>query len=263
MKAHHKIRFIGPITKSSITAFAILLSPPAFPQEKLILNTAFATPISNAAQTGFADVVLAEAFRRIGYQLETVRLPAERALINANRGIDDGELARVSGLQKKYPNLIQVPESYLTVDMVLYTKNHPAFMVEGWQSMASHSLAIISGWKIMEKNFAKLGSSVEIIKTDDADQSFALLENDRVDFVAYANWSGLGYIKTHNITNITLLRPPLASPKFYVYLHKKHKKIVPRLAEAIRQMKTDGTLQDMFDRILKPYLQSNNETQEP
>ncbi len=246
--------YIDKILKSFITLFFILFCQSALSQQTIVLNTAFGPPVSNASQTGFGDQVMAEAFRRIGYQLKTARLPAERALINANRGIDDGDLARVAGLQKKYPNLIQVPESFLIVDMVLYSKNHPSFTVTGWDSVVSHSLAIISGWKIMERNFAKLGDRVEIIKTDNIDQSFALLESDRVDFIAYSNWSGLGYMKTHNITNVALLEPPLARPQFYVYLHKKHKKIVPKLAEAIRQMKTDGTLQTLYNQLLKPYL---------
>ncbi len=257
MKIHHKITLIltEPISKSFITLFFIVFSNAAFSQPTLVLNTAFGPPVSNASQTGFADQVLAEALRRIGYRLETVRMPAERALINANRGIDDGELARIGGLQEKYPNLIQVPETFLSVDMVLYSKNYPSFVVDGWESVASHSLAIISGWKIMEENFSRPGSSVEIIKTDTPEQSFSLLQNDRVDFIAYSNWSGLGYIKAHNITDIVLLEPPLASPEFYVYLHKKHKSIVPELAEAIKTMKADGTLQALFDKLLKPYLQ--------
>lgn len=256
MKPHHQKVFscINSIPKLFLTLFFILFSHSALSQATIVLNTAFGPPVSNAAQTGYGDQVLKEAFKRIGYQLETVRLPAERALINANRGIDDGELARIGGLQKKYPNLIQVPETFLTVDMVLYSKNYPEFVVDGWDSVASHSLAIISGWKIMERNFAKLGDRVEIIKTDTPEQSFSLLENDRVDFIAYSNWSGLGYIKTHNIKNIKLLEPPLARPEFYVYLHKKHEAIVPQLAEAIKTMKTDGTLQTLFDRLLKPYL---------
>lgn len=255
--------YIDSILKLFVAFSFIVFSHSALSQKTIVLNTAFAPPVSNDTQTGFGDQVLSEAFKRIGYQLETVRLPAERALINANRGIDDGELARVGGLHKKYPNLIQVPEPFLTVDMVLYTKNYPNFTVTGWNSVASYSLAIISGWKIMEKNFGELGDSVELIKTDNAEQSFALLENDRVDFIAYSNWSGLAYMKAHNITNVTLLKPPLASPKFYVYLHKEHKKIVPQLTEAIQQMKTDGTLQDMYNRLLKPYLPGDNETQEP
>ena len=247
--------FTGAMSKSFFAIAVVFFSHPAFSQQSIVLNTAFGPPVSNATQTGFGDLVLKEAFKRIGYKLETARLPAERALINANQGIDDGDLARIGGLQKKYPNLIQVPETFLTVDMVLYSKNHPDFVVDGWESVASHSLAIISGWKIMEKNFGKLGDRVEIIKTDSPEQSFLLLQNDRVDFIAYSNWSGLGYIKEHNIKNITLLEPPLARPEFYVYLHKKHEAIVPELAKAIKTMKADGTLQALFDRLLKPYLQ--------
>ncbi len=249
--------FLNSISKSFVILLSIFFSHSTLSQQTIVLNTAFGSPVSNESQTGFADQVVAEAFKRIGYQLETVRLPAERALINADRGIDDGDLVRVAGLQKKYPNLIQVPESVMTIDMVLFSKNKPSFVVKSWQSIASHSLAIISGWKIMEKNFGKLGDKVEIIKTDNAEQSFTLLAKDRVDFIAYSNWSGLGYLKAHNITNITLLEPPLASPEFYVYLHKKHKKIVPLLANAIREMKKDGSHQAIFDRLLKPYLQKN------
>jgi len=242
------------VHNSLVFFLCFLFSAPAFSQQTIVLNTAFGSPVSNESQTGFGDVVLAEAFKRIGYKLETQRLPAERALINANQGVDDGDLMRVAGLQKKYTNLIQVPEKVMTVDMVLFSKNKPSFVVDGWESVASHSLAMITGWKIMEENFGKLGNRIEIIKTDNAMQLFTLLAKDRVDFIAYSNWSGLGYLKKHNITNITLLDPPLAQPGFYIYLHKKHKKIVPELAATIREMKTDGTLKAMFDRILKPYL---------
>jgi len=240
------------VSKFFIFLCATFFSHAALSQHTIVLNTAFGPPSSNESQTGFADQVVGEALRRIGYQLETVRMPAERALINANRGIDDGELARVGGLQKKYPNLIQVPESYMFIDMVLFSKKYPSFVVQNWESVKSHSLAIISGWKIMEKNFSKLGNNVEIIKTDNAHQSFTLLRKDRVDFIAYSNWSGLAYLKEHNITDIKLLEPPLASPNFYVYLHKKHKEIVPKLSAELKKMKEDGTINLLFNEILTP-----------
>jgi len=65
-----------------------------------------------------------------------------------------------------------------------------------------------------------------MIKTDNAEQSFILLEKDRVDFVACSNCSGLNYLKAHNITDVEVLSSPLVSPYFYVYLHKNHKKII-------------------------------------
>jgi polar amino acid transport system substrate-binding protein len=253
-------RFSLLMSRTLLACSVLLLSTFVQAQETLseskmiYLNTAFSAPVSNNAQTGFGDRVLAEAFKRIGYTLETQRLPAERALINANNGVDDGELMRVSGLQKNYINLIQVPEPIMTIDMVLFTKNRSAFVVDGWDSMRAQSLAIITGWKIMERSFAKLRGAVELIKADNAKQLFTLLEKDRVDFIAYSNWSGLGYLKRHNMQGITLLEPPLARPKFYTYLHKKHKKLVPKLAAAIREMKKDGAMQKLFDQILKPYL---------
>ncbi len=260
--SHCKMGFssAGFIQITAPFLFCLLFSSPIF-SKTIVLDTAFGPPVSNDEQTGFADVVLAEAFKRMGYQLKTLRLPAERALINANLGIDDGDLLRVAGLQKKYKNLIQVPERIMTIDMVLFTKREPEFVVNGWQSMASHSLGIITGWKIMEKNFAKLGNRVEIIKADNVEQLFILLNKDRVDFVAYSNWSGLAYLKEHNITDVTLLDPPLARPGFYTYLNKKHKHLVPELAAAIRTMKADGTLQSIFDRLLKPYLSPQQQKQ--
>lgn len=255
--SHYKIilKYAQYVLVLLIAYYALLYSPFAHSVQTLVLNTAVSGPVSNESQTGFADKVVAEALRRIGYKLETVRMPAERALINANRGIDDGDLLRVAGLQKKYTNLIPVPESLMVIDMVLFSKSRPDFKVEGWDSVASYSLAIISGWKIMEKNFDKLADKVEIIKTDSAEQSFTLLVKNRVDFMAYSNWSGLFYLKTHDITDVKLLDPPLASVLFYVYLHKRHKDLVPKLAVELKKMKEDGTTQKYFDEILQPLIQ--------
>ncbi len=223
----------------------------AFAQQRIVINTGFSHPISNDAQTGFGDKVLGEAFRRIGYKLETVRLPAERALINANKGFDDGDLLRINGLQKKYPNLIQVPEKIMDMDVVLFAKNLKSFKVRGWNSIGSHSVSIITGWKIFEINLSK---KANLIKTDNVEQMFTMLKKNRADFVGYERWAGLGYLKKSRITDIKLLEPPLMSTPLYTYLHKKHQKLVPLLAAKIKSMKHDGTIEKMFNEILKPLI---------
>jgi polar amino acid transport system substrate-binding protein len=76
----------------------------------IVLNTTGNAPLNTPDQQGFVDLVATEAFRRIGVTVKTVKLPAERGLINANQGIHDGEMLRVGGLEKIYPNLIMVPE---------------------------------------------------------------------------------------------------------------------------------------------------------
>ncbi|HED34096.1 MAG TPA: transporter substrate-binding domain-containing protein [Gammaproteobacteria bacterium] len=220
-------------------------------QKKIVLNTAFSSPFSNLQQTGYVDLILTEAFKRIGYKLETIHIPAERALINSNNGIDDGDLARIDGLQKKYRNLRQVTEKILSEDFVLITRKHPDFKVNGWSSIKSHSIGIITGWKILETSLSRLGNQVEVISTDNIDQLFSLLDKNRVDFICYTRWSGLEFIKKEQLKNIHVISPPIISTDFYTYLNKKHQKIIPDLSSAIRAMKTDGTIQGFYDRTLK------------
>ncbi len=230
----------------------ILAMPLALAQKKIILNTAFSSPISNHQQTGYADLILTEAFKRIGYKLETIHIPAERALINSNNGVDDGDLVRIGGLQKKYHDLRPVTEKILNEDFVLITRKHPDFRVNGWQSIKSHSIGIITGWKILETSLSRLGNQVDVISTDNIRQLFSLLDKDRVDFICYTRWSGLEFIKKEQLKNLHVISPPIISADFYTYLNKKHQKIIPELSSTIKTMKSDGTIQRFYDRTLKP-----------
>ena len=73
-------------------------------------NYLYGPPLSKDDQTGFYDQILIEAFRRIGQPMQITHLPTERSITNANLGITDGEFPRISGLDRLYPNLLQVPE---------------------------------------------------------------------------------------------------------------------------------------------------------
>ncbi|HEC12516.1 MAG TPA: transporter substrate-binding domain-containing protein [Acidiferrobacteraceae bacterium] len=226
----------------------IVFPGPLLAKEILVLNTAFTFPLSNNEQTGFVDVVVREALERIGFGLESVRLPAERALINANAGINDGDLLRIGGLQKTYPNLIQVPEKVIDLEFMVFTKQ-VEFPVVGWHSLNPYSVAIITGWKILERNIT---GATELTKVKNVDQLFTILLKDRVDAVVYSRWVGLGYIKQHRVHRVRILEPPLAQRGMYVYLHKKHRHLVPKLAAALRVMKADGSYGRAFQQILAP-----------
>ncbi len=220
----------------------------------LVLNTAFTHLLSNKKQTGFVDNIVNEALNRIGYDLESVHLPAERALINANAGIDDGELLRIAGLQKIYPNLIQVPEKIMDMEFVAFTRHVP-FPTSNWQSLKPWSVAIITGWKILEQYITE---TAELTKVKNVDLLFKLLLKDRTDVIVYSRWIGLAYIKQHKLKNIKMLEPPLGKRSMYVYLHRKHRHLVPKLAASLRAMKQDGSYQRIFEKILAPLEKRQN-----
>jgi polar amino acid transport system substrate-binding protein len=218
----------------------------------LAINTFGAPPLSNADRTGFHDLLTIEAFSRLGIEITIPRLPAERALINADRGIDDGDLPRIAGLDAIYPNLIMVPESIMDYEFVTFSR-HRRFSTTGWESLKPYNVAIITGWKILEKNVVGVRS---LTKVKNQNQMFSLLKLDRADLVIYEKWQGLQTAKAMGIADIRILYPPLAKRKMFMYLHKKHADLVLKVAAALKQMKFDGTYQRIFDHALKPLQKS-------
>ncbi len=215
----------------------------------LVLNAAVSEPLSNSEQTGYLDRLLGTALQRLDYRLETIRAPAERALIIANDGINDGEMLRIGGLQKKYPNLIQVPEKLIDLEFVAFTRNK-SLKITGWQDLAAQPVAMITGWKIFERN---VPATAELVTVKNADHLFTLLLKGRTDVILYSRWSGLAYIRNHQLQGISIVEPPLARKSMYVYLHKRHRDLVPRLADALRALKVEGEEQRLFREILVPY----------
>lgn len=212
------------------------------------LNTTGKPPLNTPEHTGFMDRVAKEAFRRIGITLKTVQLPAERGLINANIGIEDGEMSRIAGLQKSYPNLIQVPEKIMDWEFVIFSK-HDIPGDPDWTSLKPYSVAFLNGWKILER---LVPPETDTIKVNAPEQLFTMLKKNRTDLIIYERWGGLLYAKKFKLDHITVKYPPLAVRAMYIYLNKKHEALVPKLAAAIKQLKMDGTYQKLYADILTP-----------
>src|SRR4030065_736556 len=109
------------ILKFAVLFLFSLLGLPAAAAQRLHLVTVALPPIAPSdGRPGFADQVAREAFRRIGGEIEVSVLPGERALINVNTGLDDGDLLRTPAVEKDYPNLIRVPEKMMDFEFVGY-----------------------------------------------------------------------------------------------------------------------------------------------
>ena len=224
----------------------ISVSAPA--GETLVLTTPAGPPLSMETQQGFIDLVVSKALARMGYQLKVSHLPAERALINANNGVDDGDLNRIGGLEKFYPNLVQVPEKTFDMEFAAFSKN-VNFTTSDWSTLKPFTVAIINGWKILERS---IPPTVSLTKVKNAEQLFSLLENNRVDVILYGKWQGLHYIQEHHFSRVKLLQPSLAKMDMYVYFNKKHRDLVDQFSIKLHDMKADGTYQKIYDTILTP-----------
>jgi len=184
-----------------------------------------------------------EAFRRIGVDFKLVSLPSERSLHSANQGEVDGEGLRVAGLSSQYPNLIQVPERYIGVSFVAFAKDATIKLDNGWDSLKPYSVAFITGWKMFEANAS--GARV-VNKVDKPEQMFRMLDGGRVDLALYTRADGIALARSMGLASVAPLFPSLKEVDMYLYLNKKHEALAPKLAQALKDMKADGT----YNRIL-------------
>lgn len=216
---------------------------------ELVLNNVNGPPYTNPQKTGFLDRVGQEAFRRCGMVLRLVELPPERGLRNANAGLEDGDLTRIAGIEKNYPNLIRVPEKLLDWRFSAYTNRHDLRVPAHWKSLLPYNVGIIRGWKIAESN---LIGAKKLVLVEDVNQLFRLLEKRRVDVVVYSREMGMWYLHEKGLRDVRRLEPPLESREMFIYLHKKHADRVAPLAAALRSLKQDGTYERIYRASMPP-----------
>jgi polar amino acid transport system substrate-binding protein len=210
----------------------------------LTMATTISPPLSEPGQDGMLDLILKGAFARIGAQVTLQQLPSERGLVMADSGQMDGDGNRISGLQAAYPNLLQVPESNMTYEFTAFALR-PEVNVRNWDDLRHYTVAYIIGWKIYDEH-VHASSTVKVATPENL---FALLRAGRVDVVLYYRLGGLYYTRKLGLTNLRVLDPPLARREMYMYLNSRHADLVPRLADALRGMKKDGS----YERIVAPF----------
>jgi polar amino acid transport system substrate-binding protein len=210
----------------------------------LVLNTAEEYPLSTADGRGIEDLIISEAFRRVGVSVEIAHLPAERALVNANKGIDDGTFVRIAGIERIYPNLVRVRERITEFEFVAFARE-PSIKIRDWNSLRPYSIGIITGWKILE---AKIVGASLLTKVSSPEALFSLLERGRADIVVYDRTQGIAMMRKLGIAGVRPLSPPLAKQDMFLYLNRRHEDLAPKLESSLREMKRDGS----FSRISGP-----------
>lgn len=203
----------------------------------LVLSDTYDTPYTTEAGDGFLDLVAAEAFRRAGLHLKMVRVSPERALLNANAGIEDGVSARIAGLEKSYPNLVRIPEKVLDFPFVAFARQ-TKLTKASWEALTPVSVGYIQGWKIFERSL-KPGTAVTVV--DSAEQLFTMLDKNRIDVALYERWLGLALVKKMGLKNIRVVEPALVDREMFIYLNKRYADKVPAITAALRALKADGS----------------------
>lgn len=213
----------------------------------MMITTWCGSPFSKPDRTGYLDQILTKAFKKAGFEISIAQRPAERSLYDANRGTTDGDFIRITKIGQIYPNLLIVPEHLYDMEFVVFTKRDD-IKISGWKSLKPYKTGIVRGWKILEEN-VKYTSGVRC-DADMQEELFRMLGAGRIDVAVYAKHFGFEVIDRLGLKGIRNLEPPLARKKMYLFLHKKHKNIIPALSDILKSMKADGTFSEIREKTL-------------
>lgn len=230
------------ISRFAFLAVLLLVLVSPLSAQELTIASSYSPPYSTDDGTGILDRIIAAACDRIDLHIEVVRMPAERALADANSGVVDGVIARVLHMNRLYPQLVWVPSATIPArDFVAFSRAGVPDIV-GWEGLAGFNVAFVRGWKIVERNVVGAESSVAV---DSTRRAFDLLARRRTEVVVNARLDGSVMARELGIEDVRIHEPPLASVRLYPYLHERHAGLADDLAAALDELKADGT----FDRI--------------
>ncbi len=203
------------LAQAGCTAMALVCGLPALADKPVITVSTNNTPLDRKALQALSQ----EAFRRIGVEFKQVSLPSERSLLAANGGEVDGEGLRVAGLGEQYPNLLRVPERYLSINFVAFSRDASISLDQGWASLKPYRVAFINGWKMFE---AQAGGARVVNKVDKPEQLFQMLERGHVDLALYTQSDGVALLRRMGLPSIASPTPVLKNVVMYLYRNRKH-----------------------------------------
>jgi polar amino acid transport system substrate-binding protein len=239
-------------TMTVLIVFSCLLSNTSESAETLDIASIYKPPISNFEETGMADLVVREAFSRIGVKIHIVPADSATALEKVNKGLYDGDLMRVAGANQKYPNVIQIPEPLFEIEFSAFsnTVNSP---MSGYEGLKPYRVAVPKGWIETDNNVKEENVKSVFRIISPFDMFNTLLKGD-ADIVIYHRLMGYEMIKEMGASDkIHVLEPPMAVRPYFFWIHKKHQDLVPKLDAAIKDMKKDGTIQKIVAETLGKY----------
>lgn len=199
------------------------------PLRLVVLNTSPPSVIAGA--------MLSEVFRQVDIPLVLLTMPAARSSLEADAGRVDGEIARVASYGDTHPMLIRVDPPIDQLSISAYFKKTLRANIANKEDLIPYRVGYVHGLKATYDQvkdlpqFREAQSSKLLALMLGANRFDAIVNNSAsTDYYLFK----LGYT---DIEQVELSREPL-----HLYLHQKHRDLVPLIASSIRKMTASGEL---------------------
>ncbi len=225
----------------------LVLSVSAFAQQKMVY----------AQITGIPDQiigaeVLTIAYKRMNIAVEFEFFSGKRALMESSKGNIDGEVNRIWEIGEAYPTLMRVPTAINVLETIGFQKKSDHYQVTKCADLNNLEVGVVLGIKHAEI-CAKDVKSIQ--HTNDSEFLMRMLALGRVEVGVEARLNGLVQIKKLKLgAKIGPLPTPLKKRLLYNYVHKKHVALIPKLDKILKDMKKNGEIVAIRERVIKRIL---------
>lgn len=212
-------------------ALALWLFVPLFAcAHELVFSSIEKTPI-----TFLAESMLSQAYGELGYDIKMVSMPSRRSLNMANSGRVDGELFRIAGIEKAFPNLVPVPYPLMRGRLMAVTLGAG---ITDWnpQQLSNAVVGVRRGIIVAER----AARGLKAIVVNDFDQMLNLLKLGRIDVGLVAEVQGVSSMNAEQRAQLVMLDRPVTEFTLYHYLNNKHHGLVLPLAQVFRRLTGNG-----------------------
>lgn len=184
-----------------------------------------------------ASEVLKRAYSRIGMQPSFLLTDLQKALILANSGQTDGEIARIKVINKKFTNLMLVPVVINYVEGISFA-NDKNIYVSNWKDLKKYKIGVARGAKFIET--ATKGMNVKLYAG--FKEAFYGLEKREVDIIIAPKSTGRYIIHKEGLKDIKMVGEILQTLDLYHFLHKKNAHLIPKIVPVLQDMKKTGEI---------------------
>lgn len=191
-----------------------------------------ATSLSQSALSTQIEQQLRQAYSRLGYQMQLVRLPAGRSLQMTDRGLYDGELFRIDGVQHEFSQLRQVPVQLATIELLAFVRAEQQNTLRDWVLMKNIRVGFVRGFRLA----SQLQYAGHPVPVTTLEQAVGMLIQGKIDVLLEDQLSVLSVLPAKTgLAGITVLPGTLARAGLYHYLHQRHSALVQPLATVLKK----------------------------
>ncbi len=181
------------------------------------------------------DRLIHNVLQRMGYELTMDAAAMAYAIQMANSGERDALATQGPGLEKRFPNLVMVPEPLASVSFPVFARKGSGMKVETWNDFSGLRVGNLfqKAW-ILNHLPQDLAGHVQ---KESFYELIVALQRDECDVIVTSSTFDLDLIIPDNIERIGTTD----CFESFMWLNRKYEHLIPPISESLKSMKADGT----------------------